>query len=134
MANKRRSSTENIFGNKGSIRPQQKTSAKISDLEAAFPDEELDEDAENTESTADAQKQDHPVRASSAPSKQQSPKTAAQNKDLDRLFKPQKGKPAQRSIYFRPDVLAFCDAISKKYNLKLSVVVNKLIENYMNDE
>ena len=135
MANTRRSSTENIFGNKGTVRPRQKTSADDSSQEVMSMNDKFDEAAKEPvkeSSPAEPPKTDESI--SQPVSSPKSDNGSSKKNSLDKIFKDKKGYGTTKSVYFRQDILDYCNSVSKKYGVNFSEVVNKLIEPYLKEE
>jgi hypothetical protein len=135
MAKVKRSSTDNIFGNKGTVRPRQKTGAdessqevmSISDKFDEVPEEPVEEDI-----SAEVQNKEETITQSvSTPKNDNKP---SEKNNLDKIFKDKKGYGVTKSVYFQKEILDYCNSISKKYGVTFSEVVNKLIETYMSEE
>ena len=135
MANTRRSSTENIFGNKGTVRPRQKTSTHDSSQEVMSMSDKFDEAAKEPvkeSSPAETPKTEEPN--SQPVSSPKSDNTSTKKSSLDKIFKDKKGYGTTKSVYFQQDILDYCNSVSKKYGVNFSEVVNKLIEPYLKEE
>ena len=145
MAKSKRTSLDNMFGNKGKVQPQKKDAAPIPmPVEKTEPVEPAKEEnvptipePENANTDAEESVKDTPSQESkpSEPEKKAPKKTSSEPKktDIDKLFKKKKEKGEQRTIYFKKDVYEFCDGIAKEYGLGLSDVVNRLIESFLEE-
>lgn len=138
MANIKRTSTDNIFGNKGTVRPRQKTDDKptevmsISDKFDEQPEEPVKEDKPEAAVSESKSEPEKPAGKTNAENKPE--KTLPSKSSLDKIFKGKRGNGVQRTLYFKKDVFEYCLSISKQYGINLSEVVNKLIEPYMEED
>lgn len=142
MANIKRTSTDNIFGNKGTVRPRQKSDDKptevmsISDKFDEKPEEIVTEDKPETTVSENKAEPEKTVRNTEPEVKPDTKpeKTLPSKSSLDKIFKGKRGNGVQRTVYFKKDVFDYCLSISKQYGINLSEVVNKLIEPYMEED
>lgn len=135
MANTRRTSTDNIFGNKGTVRPRQKVGVLESSQEVMSINDKFDEVSREPESenvpTEAPIKEDAAVQPVSD---LKSGNKSSKKTNLDKIFKDKKGNGITKSVYFQQDILDYCNSICKKYGVTFSEVVNKLIEPYMEED
>ena len=138
MANVKRTSTDNIFGNKGTVIPKKKVGdvpvefMSISDKFDEKPQEDVTE--EQAEATVSENKIEEAKPARKTEPEKKPEKSLPSKSSLDKLFKGKRGNGVQRTLYFKKDVFDYCLSISKQYGINLSEVVNKLIEPYMEEE
>ena len=135
MANTKRSSTDNIFGNKGTVRPRQKTGVLESSQEVMSINDKFDEapaEPEKATVPAETPKKEEPAAQSALSSKNSN--TSSKKSNLDTMFKRKNGNGVTKCVYFRQDILDYCNSVSKKYGVTFSEVVNKFIESYMVEE
>lgn len=135
MANTKRTSTDNIFGNKGTVRPRQKTGALESSQEVMSINDKFDEVPKESEKeivTAESpKKEESPAQPVSSA---KSSSSSSKKNNLDTIFKGKKGYGVSKCVYFQQDILDYCNSVCKKYGVTFSEVVNKLIEPYMKEE
>lgn len=135
MAKVRRTSTDNIFGNKGSVRPRQKSGDKESSQEVmSINDTFVEAPEEPAEATVPAENQENYETAAQPAKEQKTSDTPNSMNNLDTLFKRKKGYGKTKSVYFQQDVLDYCNSVSKKYGVTFSEVINKFIRTYMEEE
>ena len=135
MANTKRTSTDNIFGNKGTVRPRQKTGVLESSKEVMSINDKFDEAPDEPDEVIISA--EPPQKEESIPRTDTSTKnsnTSSPKNNLDTLFKGRKENGVTKSVYFRQDILDYCNAVCKKYGVTFSEVVKKLIEPYMKEE
>ena len=146
MAKSKRTSLDNMFGNKGKVQPQKKDAVPVSlpennspepieaakeDIDVTIPEpEKPSANTENSVNEASSTESNHKDTEKKTTKRSTSdPKKS----DIDKLFKKKKEKREQRTIYFKKEVYKFCDGIAKEYGLGLSDVVNRLIESFLEE-
>lgn len=154
MGNKRRTSVENMFANKGSVQPQkkglikeepkndipEKTKVKEEIIEEETVAEEIIQesisemiDDKGSEIVEPIKTEQIHEEVKEGEVKNEPKETVPAN--IDSLFsKKKKERGKQQTVYLKKEVYDFCNDIAEKYELGMSDVINKLILSLMEEE
>lgn len=124
MAVSRRGSLENSFSRK-----QDLVKAKVKD-EPVQKKEEIVKEEKPEEIKIEPVKKE--IQAEKTPVKEKPKKSKPSNDTLFSVAEQKHG--VQRSIYFESENYEYCEALAKKYNAKLSKIINIIIAQHIENE